>query len=154
MDTNLDAAEMKKSLGEPLRLLCKITGIPEPDIQWFKNDALITNDQNDTRISIYEDKTMLDIKFMKIEDEGEFKCVGTNRIGSAEMTTNLKITSKSQRSTILFFYICLTFYFLSDMPKISLSWIIGIAALILVLIICTVYLSIRFRRERRVRLCY
>lgn len=69
--------------------------ITDPDIKWYKNGVLIENSENDTRIFIHEDNKVLDIKFMKIEDEGEFKCVGTNRMGSVEMMTNLKIASKT-----------------------------------------------------------
>lgn len=82
-------------MGEPLRLICDIHAIPEPNVTWFKNGELIVNSDNDTRISIHEDKKALDIKFMQIEDEGEFKCVGINRVGTVEALTNLKISSKA-----------------------------------------------------------
>lgn len=81
---------MKLSLGEPYRMFCNIVGLPEPEINWYKNGVLI---ENDTRISLSSDKQMLDIKYLKIEDDGEFKCVGVNRLGSVERLANLKITS-------------------------------------------------------------
>lgn len=90
-DTNLVGDELKLSLGEPFRMFCNIVGLPDPDVSWYKNGLLI---ENETRISISPDHQTLDIKYLKIEDDGEFKCVGVNRMGSVEKLTNLKITSK------------------------------------------------------------
>lgn len=41
------------------------------------------------------------------------------------------------------------FYSLADNPAISRGLILGVAALILVLVICTIYLCLRIRRERK-----
>lgn len=148
--TNLVDDEMKLSLGEPFRMFCDITGLPDPVINWYKNGVLI---ENDTRISPSPDMKTLDIKYLKIEDDGEFKCVGENRLGTVEKSANLKITSnafdkhtetKHDKKKLLNFPS-------PDLPKISVAWFIGIAVLILVLVLATIYLSIRFRRERRVR---
>lgn len=53
--------------------------------------------ENDSRISITSNNQTLDIKFLKIEDEGEVKCVGENRLGSVEQVAALKIASKIMR---------------------------------------------------------
>lgn len=92
--SNLDQVEMRKSLGEPLRLQCKFTGIPVPVVQWFKDEALFEPKTNHSRIGLYDKNTMLDIKYIKMEDEGKYRCVGGNRLGSASRSTTLKITSK------------------------------------------------------------
>lgn len=92
--SNFNENELQK-FGVPLRLSCIITGIPEPDISWFKNGQLIVNNESDSRIFIHDDKTTLDIKFIQLEDEGEFKCLGENRLGSVEKLTNLKIQSNT-----------------------------------------------------------
>lgn len=91
-DTNLVGDEVKLSLGEPFRMYCIISGLPAPELNWYKNGILI---ENDTRISISSDNQTLDIKYVTIEDDGEFKCVGENRLGSVEKFANLKITSKT-----------------------------------------------------------
>lgn len=83
---------MKLSLGEPFRMFCDIVGLPDPEINWYKNGLLI---ENDTRISPSPDMKTLDIKYLKIEDDGEFKCVGENRLGTVEKSATLKITSKA-----------------------------------------------------------
>lgn len=91
--TNLDQKEIRKSLGEPLRLQCKFAGIPVPVVIWYKEELPFQPDANDTRISFNEKNTMIDIKFIKMEDEGKYRCEATNRLGSASKETTLKITS-------------------------------------------------------------
>lgn len=94
--TNMDQKELKKNLGEPLRLQCKFSGIPEPNIRWYKDDLLFEPDVNDTRVGIFERNTMLDIKYIKSEDEGKYRCEGRNRLSTASAMTTLKISSKYQ----------------------------------------------------------
>lgn len=94
-DTNLQEDEIKLSLGEPFRMFCNIVGLPDPEVSWYKNGVLI---ENDTRITISPGMQNLDIKYLKIEDDGEFKCVGVNRLGSVEKMANLKITSKTSEN--------------------------------------------------------
>ncbi|KAG4073862.1 hypothetical protein HA402_014067 [Bradysia odoriphaga] len=126
-DTNLLQSEVELSLGEPHRMFCTVIGLPVPEVNWYKDGVLI---ENDTRISLSPNNQTLDIKYLKIEDDGEFKCIGENRLGSVEKLVNLKI---------------------NNLPYINSAWIIGISVLILVLVICTIILLIRFRRERRLR---
>ncbi len=90
-ETNLNEDEIKLSLGEPYRMYCNIIGIPEPEVHWYKNGVVI---ENDTRISLSFDNQTLDVKYLKIEDDGEFKCRGENRLGFVEKLANLKITSE------------------------------------------------------------
>lgn len=91
--TTLDQKEIRKNLGEPLRLQCKFSGIPVPVVTWYKDGLLFQADVNDTRISFNEKDTMVDIKFIKMEDEGKYRCEATNRLASAYEETTLKITS-------------------------------------------------------------
>lgn len=86
---------MKKSLGEPLRLECAFHGVPIPTIEWYKDDEIISlMDDNETRIDMHDNNQILDIKFLKSEDEGTYKCEAINRIGKAERSTLLTISSK------------------------------------------------------------
>lgn len=91
-ETNLVGEEIKLSLGEPFRMYCKINCLPVAEVTWYKNGVEI---ENDTRISLSADNQILDIKYVTIEDDGEFKCVGQNRLGSVEKFASLKITSKT-----------------------------------------------------------
>lgn len=112
--SNLDQTEMRKSLGEPLRLQCKFTGIPVPAVRWFKDEALFEPKANHSRIGLFDKNTMLDIKYIKMEDEGKYRCEGANRLGSVSRSTSLKITSKLCGWTTL---------------KLCLKWISSVAVI-------------------------
>lgn len=86
-------AELKKSLGESLRLECVFDGVPTPEIQWYKDDIpiIITND-NDTRLQFPDNKHYIYMRFLKPEDEGTYKCEAKNRLGVAEASTILKLS--------------------------------------------------------------
>lgn len=90
---------LKHLLGEPLQLRCKFSGIPRPKVTWFKDGDEITSEGNNSRIAIREDNTLLDIHFIKGEDDGEYKCVAQNRLGSSTRQAKLKITSNSLRQS-------------------------------------------------------
>lgn len=85
--------ELKKSLGESLRLECVFDGVPTPVIQWYKDDIpiIITND-NDTRVQFPENQQYIYMRFLKPEDEGTYKCEAKNRLGVAEASTILKLS--------------------------------------------------------------
>lgn len=86
--------DMALKSGEPLQMWCNFSSIPRPKIAWYKDGNVISPGSNDSRVSLKENNTLLDIHFTKDEDEGSYKCVGTNRIGSVSRETKLKITSK------------------------------------------------------------
>ena len=85
---------IERHLGAPLPLECKFSGIPSPTIRWFKDDIEYMPDVNDTRIRLNEDKSSLYIQFIQAEDEGKYKCEGSNRLGTIAKESTLRITSK------------------------------------------------------------
>lgn len=93
IESNIDGKSMKHLLGEPLQLRCEFSGIPRPNIKWYKDGNEIINEGNNSRMSLNDDNTLLDIHYIKAEDEGRYKCVGSNRIGTVSRQTELKITS-------------------------------------------------------------
>lgn len=97
IETNfVNGKTLEHSLGEPLQLHCKFTGIPRPQVTWYKNNDEITSERNDSRIWLNEDNTVLSIKYAKAEDQGKYKCVAVNRIAPVALETTLKITSNEK----------------------------------------------------------
>lgn len=72
---------------------CKFAGLPRPTVVWYKDDVEITNDENDTRITLRDNNTVLDIRYIKMEDQGRYRCQASNRLGTDTRETLLKITS-------------------------------------------------------------
>ncbi|XP_037824042.1 vascular endothelial growth factor receptor 1 isoform X1 [Lucilia sericata] len=122
VNTNLgDSNKIERKLGESVELRCESEAIPKASVVWYKNDELVEN--NDT-----DNEAVLLIPYLRPEDQGHYKCVVANRLGSIEETVNIKIT---------------------NIPGLTLGWIAGILALLLVLIGLVIYLYIRVKRERK-----
>lgn len=68
----------------------KVTGDPVPDIVWLKNDEQIKEDER-IKIMFEDDIAAIVIKNVDVEDEGEYKVVAKNDIGSDTETINLFI---------------------------------------------------------------
>lgn len=91
---NIKSGTLNRSLGEPLQLHCNFIGVPRPQIIWYKDNTEIVEDENSTRIGFRENNTILDIRFIKMEDQGKYECTATNRLGKSSLHTTLKISSK------------------------------------------------------------
>lgn len=75
---------------------CYVDAKPRAQIKWFKSDVQLDEDDR-VQIETYPDgKCRLRIlNFMK-EDEGLFKCVATNDLGTATTYANLTVESKTR----------------------------------------------------------
>lgn len=82
------------SLGEPIQFKCPYIGMPQVTTKWYKNNKEIILNEKDPRISFHDKNTILEIKYVKAEDEGKYQCAATNRLGTGKQETNLKISSK------------------------------------------------------------
>lgn len=92
--TTIGGRTERHSLGEPFKLSCTFTGRPRPEIHWYKDDMEIVPDANDTHVNIDEDNSLLNIRYIKMEDQAKYRCEGTNRYGKDYRETSLKITGE------------------------------------------------------------
>ena len=60
----------------------------------FKDDQRIENSEQDSRITVSDDSTILSVTHIKAEDEGKYTCIGESRVGKTEKLTLLTISSK------------------------------------------------------------
>lgn len=90
-DTNIEIGKVfKLPVGEPLQLRCSFTGIPHPTISWHLNDDVVIPDNS--RIELLANNTVLNIHNVKRDDEGTYRCIGRNRVGTTSFETKLEIT--------------------------------------------------------------
>lgn len=106
IDSNFEnGTVLKYSLEDPIQLQCKSSGIPYPNITWYKDDNVLIPNENDPRLTFQENNTKLNIEYLISDDAGQYKCTATSRIGSTSQEATLQITSKysiltkSSRST-------------------------------------------------------
>lgn len=89
--TNL-GDKIERKLGDSVELRCEAEAIPRASVEWYKNEELVEN--NDT-----DNQAVLIIPYLRPEDQGQYKCKVSNRLGSIEETVNIKITSKSKQKS-------------------------------------------------------
>lgn len=68
--------------GNNIRLKCRWTGKPTPEIKWYHNGELI-KDSRRLRVFTDDESSTLTITQAAVDDEGEYKCVARNDSGSA-----------------------------------------------------------------------
>ncbi|XP_053961077.1 vascular endothelial growth factor receptor 1 isoform X2 [Anastrepha ludens] len=124
--TNLDGNQkLERKLGDFLELECTPEAIPAAEVHWYKDDVELNNSSN---VAIEKDGSKLIIQYIKPEDEGVYKCVAVNRLGSVESSSAVKIT---------------------NLPRMRTGWIIGLLFFFILLIALVIYLCVRVMRERK-----
>lgn len=88
------------NVGEDVKLVCKMSGKPEPKIEWFKNSKPV---KPDYRIKTDYDGTTctLHIKNTTTDDKGEYKCMASNDFGSVESDADVNVKEQGEKPTIV-----------------------------------------------------
>lgn len=98
---NFNQSRMQQSLGDSLKLDCLVSGLPVPNLIWYKNDAVFSveeislGDSTMQRVMMEQDNTSIVFTVLKLEDEGTYKCVAWNRVGQDFRSIELEIPSES-----------------------------------------------------------
>ena len=82
--------------GSPAKLQCKVTGVPEPSIEWFRDGEPVKEDK---RIKIRFDGELCTLKILstELEDEGTYKCVAKNDLGSVSCASELLVNEPNKK---------------------------------------------------------
>lgn len=73
-----------------LTLSCVVTGLPRPEITWYRNGKEFVPTPN-VSMSYDEETAILNIKRITMDQEGEFKCVAKNAAGEAECIAQVTV---------------------------------------------------------------
>lgn len=79
--------------GESLTLTTHVTGDPDPQIQWIKNNKQLSSSEV-VDLKYKNGIAKLTINEVYPEDEGEYICKATNVMGTAETTCRLTVKRK------------------------------------------------------------
>lgn len=85
-----EVTEYETKIQSTAILEAKVIGDPLPNIVWFKNNEEIIENER-IKIMFEDDIAALVIKNVDVEDEGEYKIMATNNVGSASEIINLLI---------------------------------------------------------------
>lgn len=80
--------------GESLTLSCNVTGDPEPQVTWTKNNKPLSSSEV-VDLKYKNGVATLRINEVYPEDEGEYVCKATNSIGTSDTRCRLTVKRKS-----------------------------------------------------------
>ncbi|CAL4067925.1 unnamed protein product, partial [Meganyctiphanes norvegica] len=79
--------------GEGCRFMTQVTGNPNPQVQWYREGAMIPHSR-DFEMFMEGNTAVLDIKLTYPEDSGTFTCRATNAAGQAETSAMLTVQNR------------------------------------------------------------
>ena len=87
---------LKAKEGQPTQLDARVSGIPEPEVAWLKNDRPIGTGE---RIHAEKDGDLHSLKIsdVDIEDEGTYICQARNTAGTATSMADLNVECKKTK---------------------------------------------------------
>lgn len=74
--------KFQKQKGDEVKFSCKASGVPKPDILWYKNGEVLTEEE----YGITRSKWSLYLKDLRLDDNGNFTCQVFNKYGSINAT--------------------------------------------------------------------
>lgn len=92
--TNMYMETTKHSIGDSVVFRCRFNGVPQPTVEWHKNDVLLH--ANDMRIKFSENNTLATITNITNADNGTYQCTGRNLWGTLTTQTTLEVMSNDQ----------------------------------------------------------
>ncbi|GFT85528.1 obscurin, partial [Nephila pilipes] len=82
---------------QPLRLSCKVTGYPEPEVDWYFNGDLISNTNPKYNLGSIGETHTLSISSCRPVDNGVFECKAKNPVGEDHTRSAVNISDKVER---------------------------------------------------------
>lgn len=85
--------QVETTEGEEIVLVCEYSGKPAPTPEWTK-DGLTVKSDGRIRIKTTDTSATITIKETTLDDEGVYKCVVTNELGSATTSAEVLVNEK------------------------------------------------------------
>lgn len=76
---------------QQLVINCPISGIPLPDITWYKDGHIISPDSH---VTITSNGRRLSVTNTGVDNSGDYRCVGENVAGNKEKIFSVKVHGK------------------------------------------------------------
>ena len=91
----VDIQEKTKDLPiqSPYEICASVSGIPMPDVKWFKDEKLVEQNEN-IQLETSEGLSKVKISQCLPGSGGIYKCVATNDVGKAEAKSSINIYGK------------------------------------------------------------
>jgi hypothetical protein len=83
--------DLQVNEGEPVQLRCRVTGAPEPAVQWYYNNVIIKPSKYFQLSSEPGGVHTLNIAGVFPEDDGAYRCTARNPAGEVASTARLRV---------------------------------------------------------------
>ncbi|KAK6167247.1 hypothetical protein SNE40_021325 [Patella caerulea] len=82
-DPTASPDDMSVVIGQPLYINCPVSGIPPPQVTWYK-DGMVVSPELDPNLRIQANGRRLEIVSAQVRDRGRYECVGENIAGKTD----------------------------------------------------------------------
>ena len=93
--------EVETTEGATASFFATVSGKPRPEIQWFKDGKPFREDERTELEENPDGSLKLTISDATLDDEGDYKCVATNRAGEAATSAELLVEEKLEKPIFL-----------------------------------------------------
>lgn len=94
--SNFNQSIITHAVGDSFNLECLVTGLPIPNLMWYKDEQMFTIDENNLdRIKLKKGNSSIYFNVLIPDDAGTYKCVAWNRVGTDKNSVQLEIPSES-----------------------------------------------------------
>ncbi|CDW54189.1 tyrosine protein kinase transmembrane receptor [Trichuris trichiura] len=91
---------LTKKAGDLVRLKCRVTGSLPISFRWYKNDAPLLKEKNRITVKSRDYWSRLRIANLHVLDSGYYRCDASNKAGSVQTTSLLKIQASTTRNRV------------------------------------------------------
>lgn len=96
----VEADRTTMPIGQSVKLTCKVTGNPEPQLQWTKDGQTVVPSPSGAQI--FQNGARLEISKMKVEDTGRYACTARNEAGAADDFADIDVLGTSKVDGLFF----------------------------------------------------
>lgn len=103
MFSNMNGSKITIDAGTSITWNCSVTGIPEPEVIWYKNNQILVT-KND-HVKLENRNHTLHLTYVNIEDAGLYRCTASNSAGNVSAENMLKIKGFAMQSKVVLWVI-------------------------------------------------
>lgn len=78
-------------MGDTVRLTCRASGVPKPEVTWYKNGVVLQTAEVNNDVS---NRWTLKIVNARLTDSGRYLCKVANKAGAINFTYTVNVTGR------------------------------------------------------------
>lgn len=87
--------------GQTAKFQCRVFGKPTPEIEWYKDDTLIEDDDEGISFDTKDGLEILVVRDVSFSDEAEYKVLARNPLGTATSSAELLVEEAVKKPELI-----------------------------------------------------